>query len=572
VDETNAALWKTIWAQVTLKQMPPKRKRQPKVVDRLLFSDWVIEELTREMRDKGGFSAHLDPKKGNYVDHELLFGELPEGIRLLPTSTPSRIWRVTPNEHITRLNELINSEPKYDASKPGLRTHGDVVPTNHGGELKLYFGVDRIIKWQGGTVAYATAVKSVPVVLASARSHGLKNYADFSTVNSAESTQILGMAGDIIRYMAYGPLSIAKPEQITDDPNTYKMVGDIRGLPTAIVYNTKVVRPLTPVYELMKEPGIEESRLRAASNYLFEALTFRPPTDKESEQYLAILKQSIEQLGKKDGAVLGLSSIFLDRDALFRPELAGRGEPDQHGRVLLKDWELGLAVNHALRYLKPDAELRKAVSSGRMRTKGDVKREVERMLNDPSVRKPRVLQFFRDYFDYDHGGYICKDTKALAQAGAGARGQGHYRAMFDATASTDRLIELILEEDKDVFRQLLTTDKVVVTRTDSKYFGERLDKKAMAALAKKRKAEEAAEGSKAAVISEEDAAKIKALEAEVAKLEETLKADPRKKGVKRSLNRKRKALTNAKKKLARGTATKKQRKKNRNASPGVAPA
>ena len=54
---------------------------------------------------------------------------------------------------------------------------------------------------------------------------------------------------------------------------------------------------------------------------------------------------------------------------------------------------------------------------------------------------------------------------ALAQAGAGGRGQNHYRAMFDATASTDRLIELILEEDKDVFRQLLTTDRVVVSNT-----------------------------------------------------------------------------------------------------------
>ena len=50
--------------------------------------------------------------------------------------------------------------------------------------------------------------------------------------------------------------------------------------------------------------------------------------------------------------------------------------------------------------------------------------------------------------------------------------------MFDATASTDRLIELILQEDKDVLKQLLTTDKVVATmttnvysRTDNVYFG-----------------------------------------------------------------------------------------------------
>ena len=79
--------------------------------------------------------------------------------------------------------------------------------------------------------------------------------------------------------MAYGPLSIANPEQITDDPNSYKMEGDIRGLPTALVYSTKVVRPLTPVYDLMKDDSVTDDRLRAAVDHMFEALTFRPPSD-----------------------------------------------------------------------------------------------------------------------------------------------------------------------------------------------------------------------------------------------------------------------------------------------------
>jgi hypothetical protein len=44
--------------------------------------------------------------------------------------------------------------------------------------------------------------------------------------------------------------------------------------------------------------------------------------------------------------------------------------------------------------------------------------------------------------------------------------------MFDATASTDRLIELILQKDQDVLKELLTTDKVVATKADNVYFGE----------------------------------------------------------------------------------------------------
>ncbi|MFO1484408.1 MAG: DUF1588 domain-containing protein [Verrucomicrobiaceae bacterium] len=546
VDETNAAVWKSVWAQVTLREMPPKKKKsQPDVVERLRFSDWIVGQMQRVTKDKGGFHDPADPQKGNYVDHALLFGPLPEGIKLAPTSSPARLWRVTPEEHITRLNELINTEPAFDPAKPGLRTRGDAVPTNHGGELKLYFGTDNILKWQGGTVAYATSVKSVPEVLSTARKNGLENYPDFYSVNSAEATQILGMAEDILRYMAYGPLSIANPEQITDDPNTYEAVrpkGDLRGLPTALVYSTKFLRPLTPVYDLMKNPEVTDERLRAAVNFLFEALTFRPPTTVESDDYVKIVKDSITKVGKKDGVFMGLSSIFLDRDALFRPELVATGKPDAHGRVMLQDWELGLAVNHALCFLKPDEKLRQAIVEGHMRTRDDVRREVTRMLDDESIRKPRVLRFFREYFDHDLAGYICKDTKALASTGVSNRGGNYYHSMFSATASTDRLIELILEDDKDVLKQLLTTQKVVAAPSDRTYFGKRNTREEVeAATAAKNKADEEQ--------AQKEKAELAALKAEVAELEGKLKTTPDDKNTQKALDRQQRALAAAEKRI-----------------------
>jgi hypothetical protein len=538
LNEINAGVWKSVWSQVALQEMPPKKKSQPDIIDRLRFSDWIVSELQQAMKDKGGFRAHLDPSKANFVDHDLLFGPLPKGIRLSPTSTPARIWRVTPQEHITRLNEFINTEAKYDPAKPGLRTHGDAVPTNHGGELKLYFGIDRIIRVDGGPLTYSTSVKSVPEVLSSARKHGLENYPDFYTVNSAEATQILNKAKDILNYMAYGPLSIANPEQITDDPTTYDKVkpkGEIQGFPTAIVYSTKVVRPLTPIHDLIKEPGVTDERLRAAVDYLFEGLTLRPPSAEETNDYVQIIKDSIDKVGKEKGVFMGLSSIFLARDALFRPELVESGKPDKHGRVMLQDWELGLAVNHALRYLKPDATLRKSIDEGRMRTREDVKREVTRMLADDSIRKPRILQFFRDFFDYDLGGYICKDTTALRNTGVPVYPPStelrYYYTMFDAIASTDRLIELIVQEDKDVLRQLLTTDRVLVSRFDRFLFGRRNikeEEKASVEVAKK--------------AAEEQASKLEAIEKEVAELEARMKVDPEDKKTKKILDNKNKRL------------------------------
>jgi hypothetical protein len=501
VDSVNAEVWKRIWTQVTLKEMPPSHSDQLETVERLKLADWIAQQLNHATAAQGGFTEPSDPQKGNYVDHDLLFGPLPKNIRLVPTSSPARIWRVTPQEHITRLNELINREPEFNPVKPGLRTHGDEVPTNHGGELKLYFGTDRIIKWQGGTVAYATAVKSLPAILSTAREHGLENYPELYSVNSAEAVQILGAAEDILRYMAYGPLSIAEPYQITDDPASIadKMKGDIRGLPTSLVYSTEVKRPLTPVYELMDSDKLDPDQLQRAVDFLFEALTFRPPTPEESREYLRMVEDSIAKLGKEQGAILGLSAIFLDRDALFRPELGQNGRPDEYGRVMLQDWELGLAVNHAFSYIPPDETLKTAITEGRMRTRDDVRREVQRMLEDPSVRKPRVIRFFREFFDYDEAGYVCKDNRALGQTGVSGNGNAHYRSMFDATASTDRLIELILSEDREVLKRLLTTQQAVTTPSDRLYFGRQRSRDEVAASVaqEKRAAQEAVAREKA---------------------------------------------------------------------------
>ena len=547
VDEINAAVWKSVWSQVAMGEMPPPNKSQPKITERLKFSDWVVQELKKEMKEKGGFKANLDPKKANYLDHDLLFGELPNDIKLKPTSSPSRIWRITPQEHITRLNELINTEPAFNPAKPGVRTRGDFVPTNHGGELKLYFGTDRIIRWEGGTVAYQTAVKSVPVVLSSNRKHGFENYADFYSVNSSEATQILNKAEDILKYMAYGPMSLVEfPEQITDNPKTYDAIKpkeDLRGLPSAIVYNTKVVRPITPVYDLMRQEKFTEDSIRKTITFLFEALTFRPPSEKEVSEYLQIVNESINKIGREDGAFMGLSSIFLDRDALFRTELVKEGKADKHGRVMLQDWELGSAVNHALSYIRPDEKLRDAIEEGKMKTRSDVRREVSRMLDDDSIRKPRVLRFFRDFFDYDLSGYICKDQKALASTGTSARDNAYFRAMFDATASTDRLIELILAYDQDVLKELLTTQKVVYSGNDRSLFGRRYTKEEQKNAQEERKrAEELA----TLKIAEER----KILTKEVNKLEAEANANESDKALQKTVASKQKELKDLIKKMA----------------------
>lgn len=471
VTADNAELWKRVWEQVALKEMPPRKKEtQPSPLDRVKISNWITSELVSAMKEKGGFISHLRPVKGNHLDHDLLFGKLPEGLE--PPSTPARIWRIHPQEHLTRLNDLISFEPPHNPSQPGLRAHGDGIPANSEGEVKVYFGIDRIIGWVGGSAAYAAAITGFPAALTTISDPGLRNYPILYSVNGSEATQIANHAEDILRYMAYGPK--AEPFQFADNPKEIilpdELKGrDIRGLAQSVFYSKEPKRPLTPVYDLIHTKGTPEDKLTAAVNFLFEALTFRPPSKQETQTYLTILKESIQVLGKDEGVILGLSPIFLDHDALFRPELANTGKPDRHGRVMLQGNELALAINAALCYIAPDKSLREAAAAGRLKTREEVRREVDRILDDESIRKPRILQFFREYFDYDRAGRICKDTTALKAAGGEMA--KYYVTMFSMAASTDRLVEMVLKEDKNVLAELLTTTRIVLDeKADLRYF------------------------------------------------------------------------------------------------------
>ncbi len=49
MNEANATTWRSIWAQVSLQEMPPEEGEQPPVSDSLGFRDWVVHNLDATM-------------------------------------------------------------------------------------------------------------------------------------------------------------------------------------------------------------------------------------------------------------------------------------------------------------------------------------------------------------------------------------------------------------------------------------------------------------------------------------------------------------------------------------------
>lgn len=463
VNANNAQVWKIIWEQVALKNMPPKsQSTQPTSMQRVAVADAITRELDRALQDKGGFESHLLPEKGNHIDHSLLFGPLPPN--LPPTSTPARLCRIHPNEHLVRLNALVDDEPEYDPERPGRRMRGDAVQHTYKGELKVYFGLDLLSFSIGKYPSYEVAISGVsfPPMLDYSDRHGLRNYPIQYTVNGAETTQIATTAENILRFMAFGPE--AKPYQFAnskDEVDPKYLHRALRGEAHSLFYRKDVQRPLTPIYYLMRDEGVSQAHLKSSVEFLFQSLTGRSATNQEVERYVGIANKAIQKLGKNDGVILGLTPIFLDRETLFRTELAATGKPDALGRVMLQDQELVQAVNSAFCYLPPDKTLQKALAEDRLKTRDDVRREVSRILADDSISKPRILQFFQEYFDYERAPEICKDKRALHDSGGNTERDYYYGDMNLMVHETDRLVELVLHEDQQVLRELLTTRRVV---------------------------------------------------------------------------------------------------------------
>lgn len=214
------------------------------------------------------------------------------------------------------------------------------------------------------------------------------------------------------------------------------------------------VRELMPLFDSAAPPT--DAQIEAAIKYQFQKALLREPTADELGRFTQFMKQNIADAGQVAGARYVLAAVFMLPEAVFRMEV-GSGQPDAKGRLRLAPREIAYALSYALTNGSPDAELLTAAATGGLDSDEGVARQVERMLADSKLEKPRIMSFFREYFGYDKATDVFKEMTG----GGGARGfSGHHAATL--VADTDRLVEHILEQDRDVLRELLTTSKAFV--------------------------------------------------------------------------------------------------------------
>jgi mono/diheme cytochrome c family protein len=220
-----------------------------------------------------------------------------------------------------------------------------------------------------------------------------------------------------------------------------------------------------------EKSGTTDQQIGNLVDQLFKKIIERSPDSQEFAEYSALVKSYVLKSGGEAAIEKLIQTLILRTDYVYRQEF-GEGEADEHGRRMLSPRDASYALAYALTDSSPDKELAEAAAGGKLNTREDYRREVERMLKirsqyyiiDESVEllsadsftniPIRKLRFFREFFGYQRALPIFKDNKRF--------GGDYISVSGRAVSEADMLVEHILEQDKNVFEKLLTTEDFFV--------------------------------------------------------------------------------------------------------------
>ncbi len=195
------------------------------------------------------------------------------------------------------------------------------------------------------------------------------------------------------------------------------------------------------------------SQIEGVVKPLFEKILNRPIEPAELARYGDFLANNLRIMETDEAVEQFLIGV------MFHPEVLYRLEPVEGVRAMLAPRPLARSLALTLTDREPDPVLLKAVTDGSFGSRDEVRQHVERLLDDDAIPKPRLLGFFHEYFNYTKAVDIFKCQTTLKELGIPVRGD-YQPSVY--VADTDRLIESILQDDKHVLRELLTSTRMFV--------------------------------------------------------------------------------------------------------------
>ena len=487
-----ARLWERIFEQVQFSEMPPDESDQPSSVARQAFLTALDRELATHGRGMALKDKLIRPEYGNYVSHDLLFnGEINSA-----PYTPARLWRLRPDIYDRLWGSRFGQQHRLSVKIGDPVKPDDKNAVQHGPH-------------QGRKITYRYFAQERFANPFYEFAHHAAGFTDYATIpaDQASLETLLLNAETMAEILTQGiPVSI-QTEVKTQDSRRGNNHGGFVGGDVSNRVDRRGVVPDAFARLMATDDLPQKEDFAAALDVAFNLLLRRIPSESEVEHYWTNLFKRNAEYGNMTALQSVLVYITLSPEFVYRME-TGLGEVDEHGRRMLSPHELVYALHYAFfdsppfgtreaagqDVYKPVDEplVNKAMTStrrktdrkdsllvdlmraGELTTRDEVETAVRQILewreknprpnhNKPvqSTTRPRVLQFFREFFGYHKASTVFKDVEQFTKREE-FRHFGKQTAMKLAY-DTDALILDVLHEDRNVLEELLTTDRVAVS-------------------------------------------------------------------------------------------------------------
>jgi hypothetical protein len=384
--------------------MPPAKKPRPDAAEAAAVMKWIQAKLDAPLPGKPAyFVVKEKPIDGNRLPNAILFGG-PRGPSVPP---PPRLWRISPDAYNSWLGEFKGG---------GQQPFGTIQDAGFKDFSALY------APDEGSSSLHLSNAEQLVVGQASA--HKLVN------VNETPST-------------IKGPVWPDEARAKTATPKEQEAL-------KAGIRVSSGRSEFAPLLHPQVRANPEE--LARALQSQFMVAVARPPDAKELESLLALYNK-IAAFG--DCSIAGktvLMAPLMIPEAILRFEV-GLGAEVRPGVRMLSPRETAFALSLAFSP-KRDPGLLAVAAQGKLTTREEVAENVRQILANPKIGKSRIVWFFREYFDYYRAPDVFKDPLPNYQH---RRGDGYDPRRM--VGETDALVMAILARDKDVLKDLLTTNE-----------------------------------------------------------------------------------------------------------------
>ena len=206
--------------------------------------------------------------------------------------------------------------------------------------------------------------------------------------------------------------------------------------------------------------GEEEACAKRILTALMRRAYRRPVTDRDLQTGLKFYKEARNQAGFEAGIEMGLSSILVNPEFIFRVE-QDPSDVAPNTAYRLSDLELASRLSFFLWSSIPDDELLDAAIAGKLRTPAVYEKQVRRMLADERSRA-LVSNFAEQWLYLRNLASVSPDMRLYADFDDNLR-----RAMRQ---ETELFFESILREDRSIL-DLLKADYTFVNERLAKHYG-----------------------------------------------------------------------------------------------------